>query len=94
VAACDAHHVSWWRHGGGTDLDNLALACGHHHTAIHTRIWTIVMIDGIPWVIPPPWLTPDRQPIRSQVADARAHAEHLGHQLRLTINDPPPAPDG
>ena len=33
--ACDAHHVSWWTRGGPTDLDNLALACGRHHTEIH-----------------------------------------------------------
>ena len=33
--ACDAHHVSWWTRGDPTDLDNLALACGRHHTEIH-----------------------------------------------------------
>ena len=28
LAACDAHHVKWWRHGGPTDLHNLVLLCG------------------------------------------------------------------
>lgn len=31
----DAHHVRWWRRGGPTDLDNLALICRHHHTLLH-----------------------------------------------------------
>lgn len=31
----DAHHLRWWRHGGPTDLDNLALLCTFHHTLIH-----------------------------------------------------------
>lgn len=30
-----AHHVRWWRHDGPTDLDNLLLICGFHHTLIH-----------------------------------------------------------
>lgn len=30
-----AHHVRWWRRGGPTDLHNLALVCGFHHTLIH-----------------------------------------------------------
>jgi hypothetical protein len=32
---CDAHHVRWWEHGGGTDLDNLVLLCRRHHTLLH-----------------------------------------------------------
>jgi hypothetical protein len=30
-----AHHVRWWRHGGPTDLDNLALVCIFHHRLVH-----------------------------------------------------------
>jgi hypothetical protein len=33
---CEAHHVTWFRHGGATDIANLALVCGHHHTAVHS----------------------------------------------------------
>ena len=32
---CEVHHVSWWQHGGRTDLTNLGLTCGRHHTQIH-----------------------------------------------------------
>jgi hypothetical protein len=31
----DAHHVVHWSHGGPTDLDNLILLCGRHHTLVH-----------------------------------------------------------
>ena len=31
----DAHHIQPWSHGGPTDLDNLILICGRHHTLIH-----------------------------------------------------------
>jgi Domain of unknown function (DUF222)/HNH endonuclease len=30
-----AHHVRWWRRGGPTDLDNLALLCTFHHRLVH-----------------------------------------------------------
>ena len=28
---CQAHHITWWQNGGGTDLDNVTLLCSHHH---------------------------------------------------------------
>lgn len=31
----DAHHFVSWSHGGPTDLDNLILLCGRHHTLVH-----------------------------------------------------------
>jgi len=30
-----AHHVTWWSLGGPTDLANLVLVCGRHHTLLH-----------------------------------------------------------
>ena len=30
------HHITWWRHGGHTDLANLTPVCTHHHPLIHT----------------------------------------------------------
>ncbi len=32
---CDSHHVEHWARGGETDLTNLALLCGRHHTHVH-----------------------------------------------------------
>lgn len=41
---CDIHHVRWWRHGGATNLDNLAPVCGRHHDRVHHDGW-VVRID-------------------------------------------------
>ncbi|MEO5680443.1 MAG: DUF222 domain-containing protein, partial [Acidimicrobiales bacterium] len=42
AAWCQAHHLAWWdRDGGGTDLDNLALICSHHHHLIHDGGWIL-----------------------------------------------------
>jgi hypothetical protein len=40
---CKLHHVTWWRHGGRTDLDNLLPVCAHHHTKIHDAGWDITL---------------------------------------------------
>jgi len=32
-----AHHVLRWPLGGPTDLANLVLVCGRHHTLLHTQ---------------------------------------------------------
>ncbi|WP_426571464.1 hypothetical protein [Aquihabitans sp. McL0605] len=32
---CQAHHLTWWRHGGETNIDNLVLLCKHHHRLAH-----------------------------------------------------------
>jgi hypothetical protein len=37
----DAHHIVPWALGGKTDLDNLALVCGYHHTFFHEHGWTL-----------------------------------------------------
>ena len=63
--ACDAHHVQWWTRGGSTDLKNLALVCGRHHTEVHQETWQIQMRDGIPWVVAPSWIDPTRRPLRN-----------------------------
>jgi hypothetical protein len=80
--------VVWWRHGGRTDLANLVLLCGAHHTAVHAGTWTLTIINGIPWVIPPRWLDETQQPLRNTYPTATHHADHLGHQLRIW-HDPP-----
>jgi hypothetical protein len=37
----EAHHIRWWRHGGRTDLDNLALICSFHHRLVHEHGWSV-----------------------------------------------------
>jgi hypothetical protein len=70
---CDAHHVDHWGDGGPTSLCNLALLCVHHHDRVHKDGWTIKMIDGRPWFIPPAWIDPQQRP--------RLHSRYRVRQL-------------
>ena len=38
-----AHHVTAWSEGGGTNLANLVLLCGRHHTLTHVRGFQLVL---------------------------------------------------
>jgi hypothetical protein len=38
---CRIHHVTWWDHGGRTDLDDLIPLCGQHHHAVHDLGWKL-----------------------------------------------------
>jgi hypothetical protein len=58
----ERHHVTPWRQGGATDLNNLCLLCDYHHDRIDTGGWTITMQDGLPWFTPPTWIDPDQTP--------------------------------
>jgi hypothetical protein len=40
---CTIHHVTWWRHGGRTDLDNLLPICSRHHHLVHDRGWQLTL---------------------------------------------------
>src|SRR4051795_5561687 len=84
---CEAHHVIGWAAGGRTDLDNLVLLCGRHHTAVHAGVWRIRMRDGIPWLIPPRWRDPDRVPLRNTTHDHYERARTAGRQLRLRLDE-------
>jgi hypothetical protein len=43
-----AHHIVFWARGGRTDLDNLVLLCGTHHTLVHEHGWRITRPPGGP----------------------------------------------
>lgn len=55
-AMCHAHHIKHWADHGKTELDNLALLCGHHHRVIHHTPWQIRLNpkDRKPELSPPP----------------------------------------
>ncbi len=38
---CTIHHITWWRHGGNTDLANLIPICHRHHHLVHHRGWQL-----------------------------------------------------
>jgi hypothetical protein len=46
VRHCDAHHIRYWRHGGRTDYDNLALFCSRHHHQIHRQHWEVKLLPS------------------------------------------------
>jgi hypothetical protein len=37
----EAHHLRFWRDGGRTTLENLALICSFHHRTVHEHGWTV-----------------------------------------------------
>ena len=83
AAWCEAHHVVPWQLGGPTDLANLCLLCSFHHHQFEGRGWTVVMVDGHPEWIPPPWLDPAQRPRRNT-------AHHLpDFQLAREAETPP-----
>lgn len=61
------HHIKeWCAQSGPTDIANLCLLCSYHHRLIHHSDWSIRMgDDGLPDVIPPAWLDPERRPRRN-----------------------------
>ncbi|WP_175557484.1 HNH endonuclease signature motif containing protein [Raineyella antarctica] len=60
-AACHAHHIIPWQQGGPTSLDNLVLACPHHHAIVEPPVtgpvehrWQVRLgADGLAEVLPP-----------------------------------------
>jgi hypothetical protein len=76
---CEAHHITPWNNGGPTDLHNLALACYYHHDNHEKLGWTIVMQNGHPWWIPPPWIDPHQVPIQNTMH----HPDRLLPELQL-----------
>ncbi|WP_251041377.1 HNH endonuclease signature motif containing protein, partial [Arthrobacter sp. ISL-30] len=61
---CEAHHITYWSHGGTTSTSNGTLLCSHHHL-IHKEHWQIQVQNDIPWFIPPPHIDPQRKPRRN-----------------------------
>lgn len=61
----EAHHVTFWEHGGGTGIGNGALLCSFHHHLIHEGNWQETMQSGIPWFRPPAYVDPERRLLRN-----------------------------
>lgn len=40
---CEIHHITWWRHGGPSDIDNLAPLCHKHHHLCHDDGWILTL---------------------------------------------------
>jgi hypothetical protein len=48
---CQTHHLTWWEHGGRTNLDNGALLCWAHHRFVHELGWRVTRntTGGLDW---------------------------------------------
>jgi hypothetical protein len=75
-AWCDRHHVIPWRDQGPTDVDNLTLLCGYHHTYFEQRPWRCQMTNGLPHWTPPRWIDPHQAPILHERIQARFQTRH------------------
>ena len=64
-AWCEVAHLLAWILDGPTDLDNGALMCSHHHHRFDRDGWELRREDGVPYLIPPPWIDPARAPRRA-----------------------------
>ncbi len=53
--ACRIHHITWWRHGGRTDIVNLLPLCERHHHLVHEGGWGLTMAPDRTAT----WLRPD-----------------------------------
>jgi hypothetical protein len=78
---CEVHHLTPWQYGGRTDLDQLALVCGHDHDELD-RGATLTMINGVPHWIEPPHLDPHQTPRRN-----------TAHHIPRILTHPIAAPD-
>jgi len=66
-AWCEAHHITPWSEGGETNVRDGCLLCVVHHHLAHSPGWRVVMAaDGIPEVIPPARVDPERRPLRHE----------------------------
>jgi hypothetical protein len=59
---CEAHHITYWSHGGPTNTNNGVLLCSAHHHLIHKEQWTITTTNNTPWFTPPKHLDPHQKP--------------------------------
>ncbi len=62
----NVHHIVHWVDGGPTTLDNGVLLCGTHHRTIHRGDWHVQLgTHRKPEFLPPPWIDPNRTPLRN-----------------------------
>lgn len=82
---CQAHHVQHWADGGETSCTNCVLLCGAHHRAVHHHGWRVRFgPDGLPDVVPPPWVDPDQRPRRNVRVGAVVGRPARGPTARVT----------
>ncbi len=84
---CEAHHIRWWEHGGGTDLKNGVMLCTRCHHDIHRQGWEILVQKCRVSFIPPPSIDPTRTPRQGGKAAITLNGEN--NPARLNEPHPP-----
>jgi len=59
---CEAAHLTPWRDGGRTSIDNGILLCRFHHRRFDNDGWELQQRNGERWLVPPPWVDSSRRP--------------------------------
>ena len=59
-----AHHVVEFQESQRTTVEEGTLACGHSHAHFEAMGWQSIMINGVPWWVPPDWIDPQQRPIQ------------------------------
>ena len=59
---CEAHHITWWEHGGASDIANGVMLCTRCHHDVHRERWGILAGAGRVEFIPPSHVDPARTP--------------------------------
>jgi hypothetical protein len=72
-----------WERAPHRDL--ALLTAPAHHQQVHSGIWTIQIIDGIPWARPPAWIDRHRRLTRNTFHRSADAAARIGQQLRLAL---------
>lgn len=65
----EAHHVTDWKDTRRTCVDDLTLLCGRNHEDLIAAGYTVRMIHGRPWLVPPKWIDPEQKPVRNTLHD-------------------------
>ena len=47
ASRCEAHHITYWEHGGETSISNMVLLCSRHHHMVHEGRWQILRDDHL-----------------------------------------------
>jgi len=81
-----AHHVTYWSHGGRTDLANLALLCSRHHTLVHANGYQLTLHPDRRLDVH----TADHRPVPHHPAQPWADPTHLDPTRRVTAETLPP----
>jgi len=83
---CAVHHLTEWQHGGGTDIDNLALVCDADHARVTDSGWRTT---ADPHGHRPLWTAPHLlDPTRTPRRNHRHHPHELVTHAILNASPP------